>query len=100
VLCFYFVFLRLVLSVYLNRPFLIVPSVFSNVYFKEAGTTYHSPAPGSTPGFVVFLEGSRVDLVFVFRIVFRFYVSLFCVLLPMLPASHISLPLRFSLTCI
>jgi hypothetical protein len=35
------------LSVYLDCPILIVPSVFSNVYVKEAGTTYHSPVPKS-----------------------------------------------------
>jgi hypothetical protein len=37
VLCFCFVFLRLVypmLSVSVNCPFLIVPSVFSNVYIR------------------------------------------------------------------
>jgi hypothetical protein len=42
------------LSVYLDFPFLIAPSVFSNVYLKDAGTTYHSPAPGFTrrgPGY-------------------------------------------------
>ena len=32
VLCFCFVFLRLVLPVSLDCPFLIVPSLFSNVY--------------------------------------------------------------------
>jgi hypothetical protein len=53
--------------------FFYCPSVFSNVYLKEAGTTYHSPVPVSTPGFS-FLGGSRLALVFVFRIV------LFCCL--------------------
>jgi hypothetical protein len=48
-------------------------SVFSNVYLKEAGTTYHSPELVSTHGFS-FLGGSRLALVFVFRIV------LFCCL--------------------
>jgi len=56
--CVFVLFFFVLLSEYLNCPFLIVPSVFLNFYLKEAGITYHSPAPESTPGFCCFLEGT------------------------------------------
>ena len=62
------------LPVSLDCPFLIVLSVFSNVYVKEAGTTYHSRESGSTP---CLLRGPHVALVLVLRSVF-YSVSLDC----------------------
>ena len=83
---------------------LSAPSVFSNVYLKEAGTTYHSPTPGSTPGFSLFWRGSRC-----FSISLPYCVFCCCCFVSLYSVScsqcclclwivHISLPLRFSLT--
>ena len=64
------------LPVSLDCRFLIAPSVFSNVYVKEAGTTYHSPVPKCIPG---------VLLVLVFRIVFFVVVVLYIFILCLVP---------------
>ena len=81
---FLFFFLRLVypmLSVYLDYPFLIAPSIFFYFLFNE-------PAPGSNPGFCWVLFG----------------MSVFCVLLPMLLASlncpYLTTPSVFSKFCL
>jgi hypothetical protein len=59
------------LPISLDCPFLIVPSVFSNVYVKEAINTYHSQEPRSTTGL---LRGPSVALVLAFcSVLYAFY---------------------------
>ena len=107
-LCFYFVFRRLVylmLSVYLECQLLIAPSVFSNGYLRNRNylpfaSTWVYPR-------LVFSGGGRVALLLVFVLcclLLLFYMFLFCVLFSMLPASldyqYMATPLIFSKFCL
>ena len=95
---FLFCFLRLaypMLSVYLDYPFLIAPSVFSNLYLM-------SQHLGLTPVFVGFFQGAAL-LNFSFPYCVFFCMSEFCVLLPMLLAPldcpYFTTPSVFSKFC-
>ena len=86
-LCFYVICLRLVypmLSVYLNYPFFIAPSVFSNVYLKKQELPTIRQHLGLPPSFLYF-GGGRVALLLVFRIVFFVVVVFYLFILCLVP---------------